>query len=259
MTEQAGEHGSRTGVVVLLTTWNRPALLGQSLPQIEREARAIGAPLVISDDQSDDPAALALLAPAPSRGIEVIRRSYVRRPNRRLEAAWKDEHFHIQWNNLFAFRHVLEHYPDAGMVLKVDDDVVLAPGAFGAMLSVSEKAARDGHDVLGVAGLATVYEPIVERFDGYAITASLCNAAVLYRRGDWARYVATIPEQVIVGYGFDVTFRDYYAPRHRAGARMISVVPSVVYHCGLHGTHEEASVGDININYVGDLGSVIVG
>jgi hypothetical protein len=64
--------------VALLTTWNRPALLRQSHPQIEREVSRIGAPLVISDDQSDDPETLALLNAARGRGADLIRRAYVR-------------------------------------------------------------------------------------------------------------------------------------------------------------------------------------
>jgi hypothetical protein len=64
--------------VVLLTTWNRPVLLRQSLPQIELEAKRIGAGLVICDDQSSDPETLDLLRSAGDRGADLIRRPYVR-------------------------------------------------------------------------------------------------------------------------------------------------------------------------------------
>jgi hypothetical protein len=260
MTERKESRRAHSRVVVLLTTWNRPALLGQSLPQIEREARQIGAPVVISDDQSDDPDTQALLDLAGSRGIEVIRRDYVRMPNRLRGAdAWKHAHFHIQWNNLFAFEHVVNAHHDAEFVLKVDDDIVLYPGGFGDMLDMWKAATRDGHDILGVSGLVTVHESVIEQLDGYAITSSLCNAAVLYRRDEWERFVATVPREEIVGHGFDVAFRECYAPQHRAGARMVSVMPSVVYHTGLYGTHMDSQGQDINVNYAGSLGNVIVG
>jgi hypothetical protein len=64
--------------VVLLTTWNRPALLRQSLPQIEREAASIDARLVICDDQSSDAETLGLVQAAADRGADLIRRPYVR-------------------------------------------------------------------------------------------------------------------------------------------------------------------------------------
>lgn len=82
--------------VVILTTWNRPALLRQSLPQIERETASIGAQLVIADDQSDDLETLALVEGAGRRGASVIRREYARQrqpdvdvfPHNSPEFAW---------------------------------------------------------------------------------------------------------------------------------------------------------------------------
>jgi hypothetical protein len=64
--------------VVLLTTWNRPALLRQSLPQIVREANSIGAQLVICDDRSSDRETIGLLENARASAIEVIRSPGVR-------------------------------------------------------------------------------------------------------------------------------------------------------------------------------------
>ena len=58
--------------VVLLTTWNRPSLLRQSLPQIEREAARIGARLVIVDDRSSDEDTLRLLDRARANGAELL-------------------------------------------------------------------------------------------------------------------------------------------------------------------------------------------
>jgi hypothetical protein len=293
---------SHAETVVLLTTWNRPALLRQSLPQIEREAARIGALLVICDDQSTDAETLDLLQSASVRGADLIRRPYVRsgrdgldesvhlRPKdalRRLVgspegadivrrraqtggggdavlsdvvALWERQlgaaNVSAQRNNLFGFRHVLATHPGARSILKVDDDVVLAPRAFEAMLAVWDRASQDAHEVLAVSGIRTVNEPSMARFDGYTITAGVCNVAVLYRRLDWERMLAVTPERVVITDGFDLAFAWHYARRHRAGAVAVSVAPSVVYHTGLNGLHVRDR--DLNCEYLGDVSSVIV-
>ncbi len=286
---------------VLLTTWNRPVLLRQSLPQIEREAAGIGASLVIADDQSSDPETLELLESARTRGAELIRRPYVRKheiaddcvhrePGEALQRLFKSPrgleivrqcgqrgaseetalnavvrlwdrrlhaaHVNAQRNNLFGFRHVLESQPRAGTILKVDDDVTLADGAFDQMRSTWEHARGDGHDVLAVAGIRTVNEPAVARFPGYAITHGICNVAVLYRREDWQQLLARTPESRIVRDGFDLAFAWDYAPRHRPGAVALCVTPSVAYHTGRNGLHVRDA--DLNCEYAGSLTGVTV-
>lgn len=289
-------------IVVLLTTWNRPALLGQSLPQIEREAARIGASLVICDDQSADAETLGLLRSARDRGASLIQRPYVRNGYGGLEESvhlrqkdalrrlvgspagadivrrcaqdgsggdavaskvfelWERQlgaaHVSAQRNNLFGFRHVLSSHPGARFILKVDDDVVLAPGAFETMLAVWDRASQDAHDVLAVSGIRTVNEQSTTCFDGYTITSGICNVAVLYRRVDWERLLAVTPERVTIRDGFDLTFAWHYAPRHRPGAVAVSVAPSVVYHTGLNGLHVRNR--DLNCEYQGDVSSVIV-
>jgi hypothetical protein len=274
---------SHAETVVLLTTWNRPALLRQSLPQIEREAARIGASLVICDDQSANAETLGLLHSASDRGADLIRRRYVRsgdagleetvhlRPQdalRRLVGSpagadivrhsaqngrggdaviekvvelWDRQlgtaHVSAQRNNLFGFRHVLATHPGARFVLKVDDDVVLARGAFETMLAVWDRASQDAHDVLAVSGIRTVNERPMAHFDGYTITSGVCNVAVLYQRVDWERMLAVTPDRVSIRDGFDLAFAWRYAPRYRPSAVAVSVAPSVVYHTGLNGLH----------------------
>ena len=293
---------SHAETVVLLTTWNRPALLRQSLPQIEREAARIGASLVICDDQSTDAETLGLLHAASTRGADLIRRQYVRaghggleesvhlRPKdalrrlvgspagadiirhsaqnghggdavaRKVFELWERQlgaaHVSAQKNNLFGFRHVLATHPGARFILKVDDDVVLARGAFETMLAVWDRASQDAHDVLAVSGIRTVNEQSITRFDGYTLTSGVCNVAVLYRRLDWERMLAVIPERVVIREGFDLAFAWKYAPRHRPGAVAVSVAPSVVYHTGLNGLHVRDR--DLNCEYPGDVSSVTV-
>ena len=85
--------------VVLLTTWNRPRLLRQSLPQIETEADSIGAQLVICDDHSSDVESLELIQAAAGRGIPVIRRDEPRDPDAALD-------FVVQADRKEAFRQL---------------------------------------------------------------------------------------------------------------------------------------------------------
>jgi len=112
--------------VVLLTTWNRPNLLRQSLPQILWEAKEIGADLVISDDGSDDPDTLKILSEAEAEGVVVISRDYDRSKVRRHDATGL--------NNIFAFNYLCENYPKAELFIKVDDDTYHAKGSFRKML-----------------------------------------------------------------------------------------------------------------------------
>ena len=69
-------------VVVLLTSWNRPELLKNSLPQIVRECADIGAALVVADDHSTHRETLKLLDGLPSlyKDSWLIRREYERKP-----------------------------------------------------------------------------------------------------------------------------------------------------------------------------------
>jgi hypothetical protein len=171
---------------------------------------------------------------------------------RQLSAA----HVSAQRNNLFGLRHILATRPSARFILKVDDDVVLAPRAFETMLAIWDRAAQDTHDVLAVSGIRTVNEQPIAHFDDYTITSGVCNVAVLYRRADWEQMLAVTPERLAIRDGFDLAFAWHYAPRHRRGAVAVSVAPSVAYHTGLHGLHVRGR--DLNCEYPGDVSSVTV-
>jgi glycosyltransferase involved in cell wall biosynthesis len=291
--------------VVLMTTWNRPTLLRQSLPQIEREARSIDARLVIADDQSDDEHTLALLDAARRRGADLIRRDYVRAPyaakdsyvhnpakvalrrllsspvggrlvrahisqlvtpnqlpgaSTALQELWNSAlhaaHVNAQHNNLFGFRYLLAAYPNAARILKIDDDVVLANGAFQRMVSAWRDAEQDGHDVLALSGIRTVNEAAITRFPTYVLTRGICNVAVLYRSTDWEAFLRLMPTDVVIRDGFDLTFACRYSPLYRPGAVAISVFPSAVYHAGFNGMHVRNS--DLNCDYDGPTASIIV-
>jgi hypothetical protein len=119
-----------------------------------------------------------------------------------------------------------------------------------------ERAERDGHDVLAVAGIRTVNEPATATFDGYSITRGICNVAVLYRRADWEAMLELVPESRILSDGFDLAFVEGYAPLARPGAVAICVTPSVAYHAGRSGLHVRGE--DVNTDFAGSLDGVTV-
>jgi hypothetical protein len=240
---------TRTDVVILQTTWNRPRLIRQSLPQVEREAHDLGCPYVIADDQSDDVDTLALLAEAGTRDIEVIRREYVRK-------AEDQAHGLIGLNNLFGFEYVLKNYPSAKFILKCDDDIFVMPGAFRKMCRTWEIAAAAGYDIVMLAGLATRNEPSVVDLDGYSITEGACNAAVLYERNDWEMFLSEAKPGNVMLDGFDCHFMRFYIRKYRRQSVCVSIRPSMVYHTGFTGVHILGD--DINKNFAGDIEQVVV-
>ena len=237
-----------TNIVVLQTTWNRPRLLRQSLPQVEAEANAIGAQYVIADDQSEVEETIVILEEAKSRGIDVIQRDYIRDPS-------EPAHPLIGLNNAFAFGYVLEKY-DPKLIIKCDDDIVLMPGAFRTMLDARNKAIADGHDVLLMSGIQTANEPCYEEYDGYNRTYGACNAAVIYDAADFERFLTETHLGNIVMEGFDCHFVRLMQRKWRAGSECFTTRPSVAYHTGVTGAHVMSD--DINVNYGGSLEGVVL-
>ena len=123
---------SHAETVVLLTTWNRPALLRQSLPQIEREAARIGASLVICDDQSTDAETLGLLHAASTRGADLIRRQYVRAGHGGLEES-------VEGNPRVLHGRFVDLFDPE---LRLQSDVSIDPGSRRLLLDLD--AARIG-------------------------------------------------------------------------------------------------------------------
>lgn len=235
-------------VVVLLTTWNRPNLLRQSLPQIMEQASSIGADLVISDDQSSDTETLTLLAEAENSGAVVIRRDYDRSGMRAHDATGL--------NNLFGFKYLCDNYSDCDLFLKVDDDTYHAPESFRTMIEAWDKAESEGRDILHMSGLATEFEKRVENFDGYSEIRKGCNAAILYRASDWQLFIREANPKNVMLDGFDVHFMRLHWVKHRAAARPYAVNPSVVYHTGITGVH--VLNANINVDFSGDTSGVIL-
>ena len=234
--------------VVLLTTWNRPNLLSQSLPQIIEESRRIAADLVIADDQSDNDETISLLHYAEDCGATVIRRDYDRSKVRAHDATGL--------NNLFGFKYLCENYPESELFIKVDDDTYHAHGSFKKMLEAWDLAESEGHDVLHMSGLATEFEERITSYGSYSEIRKGCNAAIVYRASDWKIFLREANPRNVMMDGFDVHFMRLHWVKHRPRALPMAVCPSVVYHTGLTGVHVLNK--DINADFCGDTKDIVV-
>lgn len=234
--------------VVLLTTYNRPELLEQSLPQIERESLSVGADLYIHDDQSDNEDTLVLLAEAASRGVNVIRREYSRNSTN------LNNHELTGLANIFAFKYILADRPDWTHLVKVDDDTYWYEGGLSMMIEQYEKARSDGVNILWFSGISTTNEPEIEDHSTYSITDGCCNAAVMYSREDLEDYVDKIPLPYIINEGFDTCYLWRWGAKYKPGAVSVTIKPSVVYHTGMTGVHVQGT--DLNRNFIGDVSAI---
>lgn len=239
---------NKNRVVVLLTTWNRPNLLAQSLPQIIKEASRINAELIIADDQSSDPDTLALLDSAREAGATVIARDYDRSKIRAHDATGL--------NNLFGFKYLCENFPGAELFLKVDDDTYHADGSFEKMVAAWDLAIEEGHDVLHMSGLSTEFEKRIKSYGSYSEIRKGCNAAIVYRASDWKIFLREANPRNVMMDGFDVHFMRLHWVRHRPNAVPMAVEPSVVLHTGLTGVHVIGR--DINTDFCGETSGVLV-
>lgn len=236
----------RNRSVVLLTTWNRPNLLRQSLPQILEEASRINSDLIISDDQSDNEETKSLLAWAKDKGAKVIQRDYKREGITAHQATGL--------NNLFGFRYLCDEYPDAELFIKVDDDTYHSEGSLLKMVQAWDLAIEEGHDVLHMSGLATEFEKRINSYGSYSEIRKGCNAAIVYRADDWRLFLREADPRNVMMDGFDVHFMRLHWVRHRPGAKPMAVNPSVVFHTGLTGVHVIGR--DINIDFCGPTNSI---
>jgi glycosyltransferase involved in cell wall biosynthesis len=238
---------------VVMTTYNRPNLLAQSLPMVERETKRIGAKLLIADDISNDERTIDLLKGAMSRGAEVIHRANQRTipedPHERNIAS----HYSIGYNNIFAFNHVVENYKTK-YILKIDDDTYLADGAFERMLYVQEIAKEDGLDVICTSGIRTVNEPVIAETRDYCVTFAACNVGIIFRTEDWRILLGNYKVPAIAADGFDIFFMRTFKSRFYPNSSFICTNPSVIYHTGFTGVHVFGE--NLNVNFSQDDGGI---
>lgn len=237
--------------VVLMTTYNRPHLLKQSLPQIEREAMSIGADLYIHDDQSSNIETLAMLAEAETRGVTVFRRPYVRQETNLTD------HELTGMANYYAFKYLIEEDKSWSHLIKVDDDTYWANGAMRSMDTTFRQCLDDGVDVVLFSGISTTNEPELRDHGSYAITRGACHAAVIIDRQDLESFISKVPIPYIVNDGYDTCFMYRWVNIYRPDSEFVSIKPSVVYHTGMNGVH--ISNLDVNRNFVGAVDDIVKG
>lgn len=210
-------------VSVLLTTYNRPRLLAQALPQIEREAESIGATLYIADDSSDDEQTLDLIGGAWDRGATILRPQ----PQYGLHPALS-----IQRRFLSALDRI-----DTDFFIKVDDDIVLRPGTFGRMVEGWDALVARGRKVAALGGMIDAgTTPLDEVAPGIVLTGWASSPCAMHRTDLWKRCRSDLGDHAITIRGWDCAFFWNWLNR-RADGSCYSLTPSGVYHAGFLGAH----------------------
>lgn len=174
-----------------------------------------------------------------------------------------DPHTAMGANFLFAMDWIVRNYADGPLgtqfIIKLDDDLVLQPGALELMIRTWMRAEKDGVDVLAVSGIQSVYHPVVKQMDGYSLTRWVCNVACMYRFSDWKEIIENADGEAvnqILKQGWDWWYINNYRAKHRPNAIGVTVTPSVVYTTSRNSAH--LANEDVNVDYIGDLSKVHV-
>lgn len=233
-------------IVTLLTTWNRPAYLAQSLPLIEREAGTLGK-LVLVDNGSDNPKTIEMI-----EEIKPRLDGFLYHPRSRMKL---DAHWHCGDAAIAAFNYVTENFKDCTHILKCDDDIFMIEGAWQKIVD-AWKDAEGEFQVAACTGIQTINETTVYQRDSFNVVTSPCAAACLYEANDMKRlFCGNIDHQSIRRAGWDWTYSDSYIRKNKPQHKFIATKPSVVYHAGFTGTHTEKS--DFNMNYAGSTEGIV--
>lgn len=249
-------------LAVLLTTWNRPKLFRQCVNSLLTEMGRYGveAPLVICDDRSTDRDTIETLdrfmeaGSLHAQGDPLVPPLRVTQPPGPRPGS---AHHSTGQNNLHGFRFLLDAYPETTHVLKIDDDVVLAPNAIHAMVAAREAAIAAGFDVLLTSGMFVRQQREYERHEFWRSIAGACAACCIFDAADWRDMLADHDPQHLLNRGFDGYFTGIWSVKKRPGAAYIAPYPSVAYHAGFSGVH---SHGDVNVvDFKGDVEGLIRG
>jgi len=222
---------ANSDTVVLLTTWNRPALLAQALSHITREAALVGAPVVVVDDKSDNRQTLAILSEARARGTDVVTREWAR-------TEYDNPHYATGFNAEYAFRYALDKY-DPEFVIKVDDDIVLGDFAFAKLRDSYDAAVTEGCQVLACSGLQGIYEDTTMERDywRFCLVATACAACCLYPAYYMRHFLDNTPLGEVGANGWDHAYLDYRNKWHPNGVFANTYPKSVAFHAGFSGVH----------------------
>lgn len=210
-----------------LTTFDRPALLRQSLPDILRQTFDCGLPLLIQDDGSTDKETLDLLLEAEAHAHVTLAG--------RTQHDGLHAHLSTGRNFLEGVTRLMNGFGVESAILKLDDDIALAPGAIHEMLRAWHQVRNMNPATLsGLAGPETV--EIAEPFPGVALTATSCSPACIHRLDLWRDTIQALGVNQILHHGWDSVFFHAFLPTRKT-LRCFTTKPSVVYHTGHTGVH----------------------
>lgn len=214
---------------VFLTTFDRPHLLKQSLPEILKQSFDCGIPVLIRDDGSTDPATLGMLADA-ARNEMVTLAGPVRHDG--LHA-----HLSTGRNFLEGVMHLMHTHGPDGAFLKVDDDIVLAPGAIHALVDAWGRL--DAFSPVTLSGMVGPHTRVeAECFDDVVMVDSSCSTCCVHRLDLWRDCIQQVGVAEIVKAGWDtIFFWGFLHKMHPDLMRCFALKPSRVYHTGHTGVH----------------------
>lgn len=208
---------------VLLTTHDRPEMLGRCLPAIEQQARRAGLPLVIADDGSTDTHTLRLLSEAQDRGAVVWLSN---------ETDALDPVFSTGRRFVSAVCGLIDEFA-TGAFVKVDDDVLLAGDCIEALVD----AWSVGLEAPSLSAMLDIHtEPRrAGPSPGLVVTDWSSSVCCVHRLDLWAEALMALGEQHFVKHGWDVGFFWHWLDRRRHG-HPLTLVPSRAFHAGHVGT-----------------------
>lgn len=215
---------------VFLTTFNRPALLAQSLPEILRQSFDCGLPVLIRDDGSTDPDTLAMLEDASKHELVTL--------SGRVNHDGLHAHLSTGRNFLEGVMDLMHQYgPEGAAFLKVDDDIVLAPDAIHRIIKAWNRLQPLAPVTLSaMVGPHTRVES--ECFPDAVLVDSSCSTCCVHRLDLWRDCIQEVGIAEIVKAGWDtIFFWGFLHKLHPDKMRCFATKPSLVYHAGHTGVH----------------------
>lgn len=215
---------------VLLTAFDRPRLLRQSLYACLSQARALGVDLVVADDGSRDLETMHLLDIVTDvPGVTVLRASDRDLPGvfstgRRFVTA-------VEW--------IRERYRDGDFV-KVDDDVFLEAGCLERLVSTWSLVREDAPSLSAMLDVHT--QPRSGVLPGGVVRTDWSSSVCCVHKIDlWAQALADLGPEYFYTHGWDVGFFWHWLDRRKHG-QPLTIVPSLAYHAGHVGTRTARDV-----------------
>ena len=214
---------------IFLTSFNRPQMLAQSLPALQRQAFDCGLDLVIFDDGSTDSATLTMLQKAADSEFVTL--------SGRTQHDGLHAHLSVGRNFLEGVAWMLDRYgPDAAFI-KADDDIVLAPNAIHRLVDAWGRL--DGFAPATLSAMVGPHTQVVAMpFPDIAMVDSSCSTLCVHRLDLWRDNIQESGVTEIVKVGWDTHFFwGFLFKLHPDLMRCFATKPSLIYHAGHMGVH----------------------